>query len=282
MFKRLHVDNYKCLVNFDLAFQELTLLLGRNGTGKTSVLDIIYALRLLLSGTHRITDPEIFPSRTLTAWQTGMLQVFEVEAELPGDTLVYRLQIEHDTKNHQSRISDESLCDGNGRPLFEFKRGEVHLYRDDHSPGPVFPADWTESALGRVVPGPDNTRLTRFLEFIRKVLVCRLDPAGFEPETKRHHVLLARDGHNFSSWYQQFQLEQPGQVEQFRKALEDVIDGFCQVRLPQVGRNTRAFTMDFDENGKRYELGLDGRAIRPRGISEGDRGVSQEQKPGRL
>ena len=41
MFKRLHVDNYKCLVNFDLAFQDLTLLLGRNGTGKTSVLDII-------------------------------------------------------------------------------------------------------------------------------------------------------------------------------------------------------------------------------------------------
>ena len=39
MFKRLYVDNYKCLVNFDLEFQDLTLLLGRNGTGKTSVLD---------------------------------------------------------------------------------------------------------------------------------------------------------------------------------------------------------------------------------------------------
>ena len=76
MFKRLHVDNYKCLVNFDLAFQDMTLLLGRNGTGKTSILDIIYALRELLSGTARIADPGIFPSHTLTAWQTRELQIF--------------------------------------------------------------------------------------------------------------------------------------------------------------------------------------------------------------
>ena len=257
MFKRLYVDNYKCLVNFDLAFQDLTLLLGPNGTGKTSVLDIIYALRLLLWGTHRIAEPEIFPSRTLTAWQTRTLQIFEVEAELPGGTVVYKLQIEHDTKNHQSHISNESLWDADGRPLFEFKGGEVHLYRDDNSSGPVFPANRTESALARVAPGPENTRLTQFLEFMRNVLVCGLNPAGFEPETERPHVLLTRDAHNFSSWYRHLQLEQPGQVEQFRKALEDVIEGFSGIRLQKVGRDTRAFTLDFDENGKRYELGLD-------------------------
>jgi hypothetical protein len=28
MFKRLYVDNYKCLVNFELPLQELSLLLG--------------------------------------------------------------------------------------------------------------------------------------------------------------------------------------------------------------------------------------------------------------
>ena len=257
MFKRLYVDNYKCLVNFDLTFQDLTLLLGRNGTGKTSVLDIIYALRELLSGRARIADPDIFPTHTLTAWQTTELQIFEVEAELPGDTFVYRLQLEHDAKNHLSRISNESLLDADGRPLFEFKGGEVHLYRDDNSPGPVFSADWTESSLARVVPGPKNTRLTQFLEFIRNVLVCGLYPASFEHETKSHDVMLARDAHNFSAWYQHLQLEQPGQVEQFRKALEDVIDGFSGIRLQKVGRNTRAFTLDFDENGKRYELGLD-------------------------
>ncbi len=257
MFKRLYVNNYKCLVNFNLAFQDLTLLLGRNGTGKTSVLEVVYALRELLSGKARIADPDVFPTRTLTAWQTEELQVFEVEAELLGGTLLYRLEIEQDTTNHLSLIANESLSDSDGRPLFEFKGGNVRLYRDDYSPGPTFPADRTESALARVVPHDDNTRLTQFLDFMRYVLVCGLYPAGFEHETRRHDVMLARDGHNFSSWYQHFQLEDPEQVGQLRKSLEDVIDGFDGIRMQKVGQNTRAFTMDFYENGRLYELGLD-------------------------
>jgi predicted ATPase len=30
MLKQIHIDNYKCLTNFDLRFGELTLLLGAN------------------------------------------------------------------------------------------------------------------------------------------------------------------------------------------------------------------------------------------------------------
>ena len=37
MLERLYVDNYKCLVNFELPLQELTLLLGANDAGKTSL-----------------------------------------------------------------------------------------------------------------------------------------------------------------------------------------------------------------------------------------------------
>jgi predicted ATPase len=50
MIKRLYIDNYKSLVNFELPLRELTLLLGPNGVGKTSVLDVVFAMRLLLSG----------------------------------------------------------------------------------------------------------------------------------------------------------------------------------------------------------------------------------------
>ena len=49
MITRLYVDNFRCLVNFELKFQDFTLLAGLNGSGKSSVLDVIYALQLLLS-----------------------------------------------------------------------------------------------------------------------------------------------------------------------------------------------------------------------------------------
>ncbi len=41
MLKRLYVDNYKCLVNFEFVPQQIQLLLGVNGTGKSSVFDVL-------------------------------------------------------------------------------------------------------------------------------------------------------------------------------------------------------------------------------------------------
>ena len=160
--KRLYIDNFRCLVDFDLPLKEVTLLLGRNGTGKTSLLDVTFAIRELLSGRAKILDPIIFPSRTLTAWQSSKFQVFEVELEIREDSLVYRLEIEHDKNKNQARISKELLSAKDGRPLFRFENGDAHLFRDDHSEGPVYPADWSESAIARVAPRDSNTRLTGF------------------------------------------------------------------------------------------------------------------------
>ena len=42
MLERLEVGNYKCLVGFGLDFDELTLLVGVNGAGKSSVLEVVW------------------------------------------------------------------------------------------------------------------------------------------------------------------------------------------------------------------------------------------------
>ncbi|NMC21021.1 MAG: ATP-binding protein [Thermogutta sp.] len=256
MITRLYVDNYKCLVNFELHLDELTLLLGPNGVGKTSVLDVMFALRRLLSGEAKVTDPDVFPARTLTRWQQRDKQVFEVDVVLDGDELRYRLEVEHQERGRRARISLERL-ESNRAPLFEFKMGEVHLYRDDHSPGPTFGADWSESALARVPPRNDNTRVTRFLDFVRKLIVCGLYPANFQTESTTEDPVLQRDARNFSAWYRHVLLERQELVPEFTKALQEVIDGFRGIRMEKVGLDTRALMVMFDQFGERYELRLD-------------------------
>lgn len=135
MLQRLYADNYKCLVNFELRLQELSLLLGPNGVGKTAVLDVVFALRRLLDGSARITDTDVFSTRTLTRWQSVQLQVFEVEVLLDTDRFVYRLEVGHDRSARRARIQLEKLVHQNdlGKgTLFEFENGEVRLYRDDY------------------------------------------------------------------------------------------------------------------------------------------------------
>lgn len=74
-----------------------------------------------------------FTSTTTSAWSTSR---------------VYRLEIEHQRESRRAWVGREMLSAESG-PLFEFVQGEVRLYRDDHSEGPTFRSDWTESALAR-------------------------------------------------------------------------------------------------------------------------------------
>lgn len=200
MLKRLYVDNYKCLVNFEARLSELTLLLGPNGVGKSSVLDIVFALRQLLGGVAKVADPKTFPTRSLTRWQSRRLQVIEFDADLDGNVMTYRLEVEHELEGRRALVGRERLT-FQSKPLFDFSQGKVQLFSDDHTEGARFSADRSESALARIAPTRDNKKLTRFLDFIRKILVCGLYPRSFVAESSTEDALLDHNGGNFAAWY---------------------------------------------------------------------------------
>ena len=256
MVKRVYIDNFKGLVNFELHLEELTLLLGPNGVGKSSVLEVMFALRQLLAGLAKVTDRGIFPTSTLTRWQDRKIQVVELDAVLEGREYRYRLEVEHDPANRRARIARERL-ELHGAPLFSLEQGEVQLYRDNLSEGPCFSADWSESAMARVPPRQDNTHLTCFLDFMRKVIVCGLYPASFEAESSTEDAVLDRDARNFAAWYRHLLLERQDLVPDFTKALQDVIPGFRGIRMEKVGLDTRALMVIFEQFDQRYELRLD-------------------------
>ena len=256
MFKRIYIDNYKSLVNFDLRLQNLTLLVGQNGTGKTAVLDVVYALRSLLEGTARVTDRDVFPSSSLTRWQDRAVQAFQLEVELGGVAFRYRLEVEHDRRIRRARIILETLSTNEG-PLFSFEGGDVQLYRDDHSKGAPFKSDWRESALARVVPIEKNRALTRFLEFMRCVLVCRLNPAALASEATGEDLILARDGRNFVDWYRHLLQERQHLYPEYVRVLGRVLVGLRGFSLPKVGVDTRALSAAFGEADEAHEYKFD-------------------------
>lgn len=256
MIKRVFIDNYRCFVNFEVQLDEFTLILGHNGSGKSSLLDIIFAVRRLLSGEAKINDPDVFPAESLTRWQQSKIQVVEIDIEFKKEVFRYRLEVEHETKNHLARVKLESLS-VDGSPLFEFKMGEVQLYRDNHSLGPKFSAAWSESALARIPSRPGNARLTNFLEGIQKIIICGLYPKSFLPESKTEDAMLDRDGKNFASWYRHITQERQDLISEYFKILQEVILGFKSIRLEKVGIDTRAFLLNFETNKQRYSLNLD-------------------------
>ena len=245
MLKRIHVDNYKCLTNFDLRFGELTLLLGANGCGKSAVFEVMGKLRDFVRGDARVD--ELFSAADITRWSKKLEQRFELEIDISGGLYLYRLVIEHNPERRLARVRNEELL-FDDKLLFSFVNGDVQLYRDDHSEGPKYSFDWTQSGLAPVAERHDNTRLCAFRDQVRRFVTLFLETKrmriGSDSDTDR----LSDSGENFASWYQGRLQENPRRIFEAMDHLRDVLPGFVDLRLVQKGSDYRELQAEFSPN----------------------------------
>ena len=230
---RLYANNYRCLVNFDMSFDRLTLLGGPNGGGKSTIFDLLYAMRHLLADNAVVGD--VFPSESLTAWVSSTVQSFEIDVQGKEGTFSYKLVVSRNPEIGKQRIELEQLQLA-GNPLFEFKLGEVQLYHDDYQPGPKYTYDWNLSALATIVPRSDNKKLTWFKKWVNALFVVSLQPKMMKSETAQESEWLNRDGTNFASWYRYISQEHQDKVFQLTQQLRTIIPGFHAFKLEQAGK----------------------------------------------
>lgn len=254
MLKRIYIDNFRCLVNFEIKFDAINLLLGTNGSGKTSVFDVLRLLQDFIIGDARIH--EAFPTTGLTRWQTGKHQRFELEIDAAGDRYVYCLLIDHDMDRRRMRVFEEKL-DLNGNPLFACKEGVAQLYRDNHSPGPQYPFDWTLSAVGALHERPDNQKLTRFKRELAKLILVRPIPALMERESRGEQERLDHKMENFVSWYRHLAQEHMGAMVTLLGELKSVLPGFDSLSLKESGEDARALKAWFSHPGGGKPISFD-------------------------
>ena len=61
MIQRFYADNFRCLVNFELKLDELNVFLGSNGTGKSSVFDVLLKIQSLVYRGRKVDEG--FPAK---------------------------------------------------------------------------------------------------------------------------------------------------------------------------------------------------------------------------
>lgn len=233
MLKRLYANNYRCLVNFEMNFDELTLLMGPNGGGKSTIFDLLYNIRHLLTDNAKIN--EVFPLEDLTAWVKKTEQSFEMDVQGEEGLFSYKLVISHSYDLKKQRVELEQLL-FDGKPLFEFKQGEVSLYHDDHEAGPKYSFDWSVSALATIVARPDNKKLTWFKKWVDMLFIVSLQPKAMTSEADKESDWLNRDGTNFASWYRYISQEHQDKIFSLTEKLRDTIPGFHAFKLEQAGK----------------------------------------------
>ncbi len=175
MFARCYADNYRCFGSFTLPLGPLSVLLGANGSGKSTVVSLFAKLRDFILGREK--SFQLFPPRTLTRWDKRIEQTFELTLKLDQGEYTYRLRIRHEAPERGlNKVIEETLT-LDGKPLFASDDQRILLYNDRHEQKAQLLPDWHVSGISRVAERPDNTKLTAFRQAVGATLVLSLNPA---------------------------------------------------------------------------------------------------------
>jgi predicted ATPase len=239
MLKRIYIDNFRCLVNFELNVDAINLFLGSNGAGKSTVFEVLQKIQAFVSGDSKVEG--IFKSVDCTRWQSSQIQRFELEILGNGGSYKYELGIGHE--RDRCRVEYERLWFDN-QPLLKFDLGEVQLYRDNHSVGPQYSFDWSQSMIPSLMPRNDNKKLTWFRERMARFIIVRIIPSLMVDESNQEEMRLVSKAENFVSWYR-YLSEDQGKVAEIGSILRNVLDGFTNFRFERVSEQNLVLKLRF-------------------------------------
>ncbi len=249
MLKRIFVDNFRALVNFELRPSQLNLFLGGNGSGKTSVFEALASLRDLVILGRPVT--ELFSS-TRTRWDTRDVQRFEVDLESDGGIYRYALEIQHLEELQGKPFIRSETVTFDGSLLYRFSAGEIQLFHDDETVGPVFPFRPDQSFLMNLdSPGTRQVaRLVGFKKMMARFWFIQPNPFDIDRVSKEDQVFLNRYGQNIASFFSYLNSERPDARTDLESRLRDALPGFSNFLFRRAG-DSKLLLAKFNEDKKR-------------------------------
>ncbi|WP_449418568.1 AAA family ATPase [Phormidium nigroviride] len=249
MLKRIYVNNFRCLVNFELTVDSINLFLGSNGSGKTTVFDVLRKLQIFILGEqafqqdYRVSD--LFTNKDLTRWQNYDIQKFELDIQGNGGVYKYTLEIQHQGEYAPPRMRLESLT-FDEQPLFNFwiderdgglPVGQARIYKDDPNRESTFLQlfDWSRSGIGFIHERLENQKLTWFKKRIANFFIVQINPFVMESESRKEASSPSWDMSNYAAWYSYLSQEFQGKILKLTLALQNIIQGFDSFKNPKSG-----------------------------------------------
>jgi predicted ATPase len=254
MLVRLYATNYRCLVNFEFRPTTKQLIIGRNGTGKTTVLYVLAMLRDFAA--RGLPCEDQLGGKTRTRWQDVPEQRFELDLKGNGGEYHYTLVVGEYGSPPRPIVEQETL-DFNSRPLFRSGSGIIELFSDKRDPAPnfKFPSDSHRSGLTIIGDHWKQTELTWFKSWLHGLVEIQINPWAMSARSGGESRYPNKDLSNFADWYRHLRLESGSAIFEAMTSLREAIPGLEALDAKEAGLDVRVLQATMrSPNGKTVDL----------------------------
>jgi len=226
--------------------QSSVLLIGRNGSGKTTVGLALKLLQRIARGANRVG--ELVKPKDLSRGRTEVPMRFEIEVELEAKIYGYVIAFELPEGFKELRVREESLT-VDGKPVYTREVAQVHLARTRQDGEANFLIDWHLVALPIIQQQSKNDPLIVFKQWLaRGMLILRPMPTLILGSSERETLQPTLRVTNFGAWFSGLLAYAPSAYARIDKYLKQVMPDLKDIKNPVVGADSRSLIVQFSND----------------------------------
>ena len=244
VIRRFYVHNFRCLENFQLPVSDLpsVLLIGKNGSGKTTVSRALEILQSIGRGTNRVG--ELVKPKDFACGRTEVPISFEIEVVLKGKTYSYNIAFELPPNFKELRVLAEIFA-VDGTPIYVRKMADVHLARAEKEKEAKFLIDWHMVALPIVQEQSSLDPLSIFKQWLAHMIILRPIPTLISGESQSETLKPDSRGTDFAAWFSGILAHAPSAYSKIDQYLKQVMPDLKDIKNPIVGTDARSLEVQF-------------------------------------
>jgi len=252
MIERLYIHNFRSLENFELPIQGLSsaLLIGKNGTGKSTIGRALEILQGIGRGKNRIKD--LMSPADMGRGRDNVPVRFEIDVRLADVLYSYHLALELPTGFRELRVLEETFkVDG----VEKYQRAVAEVKfprRGDQSSSMNF--DWHLIWLSVSQARSENDPLDIFRKWLARMLILRPYPENISGESSDETLEPSPDLSNLGDWWNGLITLAPGSYAKIESRLRCMLPDLLDIKNPVIAKDSRSLEIHFRHEGKTLAL----------------------------
>lgn len=229
-----------------------SLLIGKNGSGKSTIRVVLEVLQHIGRGANRLRDFDknkdhlgLVDPKDFNRGRSDIPIRFEVEVLLDGKLYKYILALDLPENFRELRVFEEQLLIA-GKPIYSRKEAQVTLYTSPRNSEAKFLVDWHLIALPIIQEQSETDPLRIFKTWLSRMIILAPIPSLMTGDSTGETLEPKRDGSNFGEWFSGLLSRYPAAYTEADRYLREVMPDIQDFLNELIGKDSKSMIVRFE------------------------------------